>query len=87
MTSSEKSINQPESMPEPEITRDIQVADLISHFPFSIAFLTKKNLPCIICGEPVWGTLGELAGDMHFTPEQTELLVEELKTEAKRNQG
>jgi len=74
-------------MSKPEITGEIQVADLISHYPFSTSFLSRKNLQCIICGEPVWGTLSELARDKHYTPEQIVALVEELKSAAIKNAG
>ncbi|MBK6348038.1 MAG: hypothetical protein IPN08_19180 [Bacteroidales bacterium] len=66
----------------PEISAQIPVADLIVAYPFSISFLASRNLHCIICGEPVWGTLEELARDKHITGEQLAEIIEDLKTEA-----
>jgi len=42
------------------VTLDIQVEDLAASFPEAVGFLTKKGVRCIRCGEPIWGTLGEL---------------------------
>ncbi|KAF0195705.1 MAG: hypothetical protein FD166_2878 [Bacteroidetes bacterium] len=66
----------------PEITEDMLVADLVAAYPFSVAFLASRNLHCIICGEPVWGTVEELARDKHFTGDQISEMIHELKSEA-----
>jgi hypothetical protein len=36
------------------------IEDLVRDYPGLNAFLMKKGLRCMTCGEPVWGTLGEL---------------------------
>lgn len=74
-----RNINQPEEMNRNEISENILIADLIAAFPSTVSFLSEHNLHCIICGEPVWGTLKELAIDKDFSPKQIEGLVEELK--------
>ena len=75
-------ISLPEAMKLPEISENMLIADLIAAYPFSVSFLSERNLHCIVCGEPVWGTLKELARDKHFEPEQIDALVEELKSGA-----
>lgn len=45
---------------KPELTLDIEIEDLVRYYPQAAGFLTKKGVRCIRCGEPVWGTLGEL---------------------------
>jgi len=42
------------------VTADIQVEDLAEKYPEAVRFLTKRGVRCIRCGEPIWGTLGEL---------------------------
>jgi hypothetical protein len=37
-----------------------KVADAIEKYPDLNNFLNKKGLRCILCGEPVWGTLAEM---------------------------
>ncbi len=66
-------------MEKPEITPGITIEDLIDHYPTSNAFLIKRGLPCIVCGEPVWGTLQELARDKKFTEDQITQLTADLK--------
>ncbi len=67
-------------MEKPEITPDITVEELIDYYPASTAFLIERGLPCIVCGEPVWGNLRELALDKKLTDAEINALVEALKT-------
>ena len=43
------------------ISRDIKIDDLIREHFDAVGFLIKHGLPCVVCGEPFWGTLEELA--------------------------
>lgn len=36
------------------------VEDIIKEYPELNIYLIKKGIRCIVCGEPVWATLGEL---------------------------
>lgn len=67
----------------PVITSGTMVADLIAAYPFAVSFLSERNLHCIICGEPVWGTIEELARDKHLDPQQIEELIEDLNMKAR----
>ncbi|MDD3567096.1 MAG: hypothetical protein PHT92_01725 [Bacteroidales bacterium] len=60
------------------ITKDILVEDLVEELPDSVLFLRERGLVCILCGEPVWGTLNELAKSKGFTDEQIDEIVEQL---------
>jgi hypothetical protein len=66
-------------MIKPEITPDITIEELIDHYPATTAFLIGRGLPCIVCGEPVWGSLKELALDKNFTDEEINKLTADLK--------
>lgn len=68
-------------MEKPEISPEITIEDLVNHFPGVSTFLINRGLPCIICGEPVWGTLRELAMDKHYNEDQITELVNFLKEE------
>ncbi len=48
------------------ITPGILIEDLIREYPFLVRPLAERNLVCIACGEPLWGTLGELAESKHI---------------------
>ncbi|PKP00006.1 MAG: DUF1858 domain-containing protein [Bacteroidetes bacterium HGW-Bacteroidetes-9] len=70
-----------------DISATTLVADLVSAYPEMVSFLAERKLHCIVCGEPVWGTIGELARDKQFTAEQTEYLIVEIQTAiSKRDQ-
>ncbi len=43
------------------ITPDITVEELLEHFPEANGYLIEHGLPCLVCGEPFWGTLRDLA--------------------------
>jgi hypothetical protein len=38
----------------------VLVEDAVREFPSSAAFLRGWGIVCLQCGEPVWGTLGEI---------------------------
>ena len=43
------------------INKDILIEDLVQAHPQAVRFLIENHLPCVVCGEPFWGTLEELA--------------------------
>ncbi len=42
-----------------KITKDIYIEDLIEQVPSSVRFLMEEDIKCVVCGEPIWGTLEE----------------------------
>ena len=46
-------------MAKPEITRDILIEELVNNYAFSVRYLMEKGIRCIMCGEPILGTLEE----------------------------
>lgn len=42
------------------IDGSIDIEDLVNEHPQLIVPLAEMGIVCIACGEPVWGTLGEL---------------------------
>ncbi|RMF10249.1 MAG: DUF1858 domain-containing protein [Candidatus Neomarinimicrobiota bacterium] len=43
------------------ITPDMYIEDLVRQYPEAIVPLADAGLVCVKCGEPLWGTLQELA--------------------------
>ena len=43
-----------------DITPDVNVETLIETYPQAAGFLADRQVVCIVCGEPYWGTLGDL---------------------------
>ena len=62
----------------PQITKDIQIEDLVEQLPQSVSFLRENGIVCIICGEPVWGSLNDIAKQKDFSDDSIEQLVSEL---------
>lgn len=60
------------------ITKNIPIEELISKYPFSINYLMKKGIKCIICGEPIWGTLEDAVREKGFKDQDLTKIVEEL---------
>jgi methionine synthase II (cobalamin-independent) len=44
-------------MTENKITKDMSMEELVESFPATIKPLQEMGVQCIVCGEPVWGTL------------------------------
>ena len=42
------------------INLDTRVEELVERHPKAVGWLTQRGIICVRCGEPFWGTLGEL---------------------------
>ncbi len=60
------------------IDKDILIEKLVKDHPFSVRYLMLKGIRCIICGEPIWGTLEEAAKEKGFSDQEVEGFVKEL---------
>ncbi|MGD2295728.1 MAG: DUF1858 domain-containing protein, partial [Candidatus Aminicenantes bacterium] len=58
------------------ITLNTQVEEIAENQPEAVGFLTRRGIRCIRCGEPVWGTLGQLLEEDGI--ENPQGLVDEL---------
>jgi len=65
-------------MEKPEITKDILIEELVNNYVFSVRYLMKKGIRCIMCGEPIWGTLEEAAKEKDFSEADIEGFVKEM---------
>jgi methionine synthase II (cobalamin-independent) len=63
---------------KPTITKAILIEDLVDNYSFSVRYLMEKGIRCIMCGEPIWGTLEEAARDKGFTGQQIDNFVSEM---------
>jgi hypothetical protein len=60
------------------ITDNIPIEELISKYPFSVNYLMKKGIKCIVCGEPIWGTLEDAVREKGFSDQDLAKIVDEL---------
>ncbi len=73
-------------MAKPEITKDILIEELVNSYPFSVRYLMEKGIRCIMCGEPVWGSLKEAAQEKNFSDSDIESIVKEMCVLAKEEE-
>lgn len=69
-----------------KIERNIYIEDLVNLLPESVNYLMKKNIRCIVCGDPIWGTLEEAAREKGYSDEQIDQMVEELNAMLKQKE-
>lgn len=48
------------------ITRTIDNEEMVERYPEVVRPLADRGVFCVVCGEPVWGTLEELARKKDF---------------------
>lgn len=60
------------------IEKTIPIEELIAKHPFSVHVLMKNGIKCIVCGEPIWGTLEDAAKEKGWSDEQVNRMVVEL---------
>ncbi len=60
------------------INLDTLVEDVVAEHPKTVRVFMAHNFPCLVCGEPVWGTIGENADRYGLTSEQQESLIQAL---------
>jgi len=62
-----------------ELHPDITIEELVSQYPESVGILRTHNIICIICGEPVWGTLRELAYTRGLSDDEILKIIAEIR--------
>jgi len=62
-----------------DITKDITIEELTEKVPSSVKYLMEKGIRCIVCGEPIWGTLEEAVYEKGFNQDQLHGFVADLQ--------
>lgn len=67
------------------LRKDMFIEDLVREYPEAVRPLAEAGLVCVACGEPLWGTLEELAREKGFQDLDNLLskINDDLKTENK----
>lgn len=63
-----------------KITRNSSLEEVITRYPDTVEVFIKHGMPCFVCGEPAWGTVGENMEKHHVKEPQK--LLEELNQTA-----
>jgi len=60
------------------ITNSTTIEDLVEKVPTAIYYLSKKGIRCVICGEPIWGTIEEVAKEKGFNENEIDQFIRDL---------
>lgn len=63
---------------EQKISKEITIEELIVIKPEAVTYLMDKGIRCLVCGEPIWGTLESAAKEKGFNDTEIEKFVEEI---------
>lgn len=61
-----------------EITPESYIEEIVNEYPVLVKYLAERGIRCIICGEPIWGTLEEAALEKGISGEALRELLREL---------
>jgi hypothetical protein len=60
------------------LTENTPVERLLEEYPTAADWLLQRGIVCLRCGEPFWGTLGELLGNKGYSAADAQRIVAEL---------
>ncbi|HOD66202.1 MAG TPA: DUF1858 domain-containing protein [candidate division Zixibacteria bacterium] len=60
------------------ITPETRVDEMVERYPDAVRFLMSRGLPCVVCGEPFWGSLEELCRQKGWPTVRLAELVDEF---------
>lgn len=61
-----------------QITKEIEIEDLVRINPESVSYLMEKGIRCLRCGEPIWGSLESAAKGKNFSNEDIDGFIADL---------
>jgi len=67
-----------------EITKDIEIEDLVNALPEAVGYLREEGIRCLRCGEPIWGSLEDAAKEKGYDDKDIERFVKDLNKMAKK---
>ena len=67
------------------ITKDMWIEDILKKYPEAQEFLSRRGIVCIMCGEPVWGSLKEQMDEKDFSNKEMDIVLFELNEFIKKS--
>lgn len=61
-----------------KVTKDTTIEELVENITGAVRYLMEQGIRCVICGEPIWGTLEEAAKEKGFDDEKINSFVKDL---------
>ncbi len=65
-----------------EISRESVIEEVISKYPETVEVFIAFGMPCFVCGEPAWGTVGELMDRYNIA--EPEKVLQELNKASRK---
>jgi len=63
-----------------KITFDTTIEEIVKSSGEAVKYLMEKKIRCIRCGEPIWGTLGEVLEEKGFSEEEKAKILDDLNS-------
>ena len=67
-----------------KITKDTTIEEILEKFPDTVNTFMDYGIPCLVCGEPLWGTVEEAAEKYNVNLEE---LLDKLNEVCGHNEG
>lgn len=62
------------------IERTTTIEELTEILPESVSYLMEKGIRCLICGEPIWGTIEEAVLEKHHSEKELQKILKDLNS-------
>jgi len=59
-----------------KIDKDMTIEEIVEEHPQLIKPMQEMGIQCMVCGEPVWGTLEEKIKEKGMADKMTEIIVQ-----------
>jgi len=70
-----------------KITKNITIEELTETVAESVKYLMEEGIRCIVCGEPIWGTLEEAVLEKGFSEDDLNRFIKELQEITDNSKG
>lgn len=70
-----------------KIERTTTIEELTEILPESVSYLMEKGIRCLICGEPIWGTIEEAVLGKNLSENDLQLILKDLNVMLEKHQG
>lgn len=60
------------------VDEQTSIEDLLERIPGSQRYLSEQGIRCVICGEPIWGSLGDAVREKGFDDKSLQEFIRAL---------
>jgi methionine synthase II (cobalamin-independent) len=63
-----------------QIDLNTTIEEIVNKSSEAVKYLMDKKIRCIRCGEPIWGTLGDVLKEKGFSEDEIKQILEDLSS-------